>query len=79
MIRIFTYTQLTPDPLEESRRELDRQLERKRQIREASAARRAAHPPRFATLAARLRQAVQPHSFPPHRPEAPCRQVSPIT
>ena len=50
---------LFPDLLEESRRELERELERKRQIREARAARLVDRPSRFASLASRLRPALQ--------------------
>jgi hypothetical protein len=50
---------LYPDLLEESRRELDRELERKRHIREVLAARRVERPSRFAALTKRLRHAVQ--------------------
>jgi hypothetical protein len=45
----------SPDLLEESRRELERELERKRQIRDAHAARLVDRPSRFSTLTARLR------------------------
>jgi hypothetical protein len=70
MNMIPTHFGLTPDLLEESRRELDRQLERERQIREVRAARRAARPSRFATLTARLRHVadrrpVHAHPCPP--------------
>ena len=51
---------LTPNLLEEGRRELERQRELQRQIEEARAARRADRPSRFAALAARLRQAPRP-------------------
>jgi hypothetical protein len=50
---------LFPDLLEESRRELERERERDRQIREALARRRVEQPSRFATLTARLRQPLQ--------------------
>ena len=50
---------LFPDLLDESRRELDRELERKRQIREARAARLVDRPSRLATLTARLRRSPQ--------------------
>ena len=56
---------LSPDLLEESRRELERELERKRQIREALAARRVERPSRFATLTARLRDAFKRDSYRP--------------
>jgi hypothetical protein len=49
-----------PDLLEESWRELARERQRQRQIQEARAVRRAGWPSRFATLAARLRRALQP-------------------
>jgi len=45
----------SPDLLEESRQELERELERKRRVREALAARQVERPSRFAALAARLR------------------------
>jgi hypothetical protein len=47
------------DLLEESRRELDREREQQRRIREALAAQRVERPSRFATLTARLRHALQ--------------------
>lgn len=50
---------LLPALLEESRRELERQRDRDRKIREALAAQRVARPARFATLTARLRHALQ--------------------
>ena len=51
---------LFPDLLQESRRELERELDRKRQIREARAARLVVdRPSRFATLTARLRPSLQ--------------------
>ncbi len=50
---------LFPNLLEESRRELERERERKRQIREALAARRVEQPSRFATMTARLRHAFR--------------------
>jgi hypothetical protein len=50
---------LFPDLVEESLRELDRERERRRQIREALSARRVDRPSRFATLTARLRRALQ--------------------
>ena len=56
---------LFPDLLEESRRELERERERKRQIREALATRRVERPSRFATLAARLRDALKRNSYRP--------------
>ena len=57
---------LIPDLLEESRRELDRELERKRHIRDALAARRVQRPSRLATLTARLRgPRVEPAPCPP--------------
>jgi hypothetical protein len=57
---------LTPDLLEESRRELDRELERKRHIRDALAGRSVERPSRFATLTARLRRpGVEPAPCPP--------------
>ncbi len=55
---------LTPDLLEESWRELERERERQRQIQEARAARRAERPSRIATLAARVRNALQPDRCP---------------
>ena len=57
---------LFPGLLEESRRELERERERKRQIREALAAQlRVERPSHFATLTARLRDALKRNS---HRP-----------
>jgi hypothetical protein len=50
---------LFPDLLEESRRELERERERNRKIREALAARRVERHSRFAALTARLRHALQ--------------------
>ena len=50
---------LYPNLLEESRRELDRELERKRHIREVLAARRVERPSRFAALTMRLRNAAE--------------------
>jgi hypothetical protein len=55
----------TPNLLEESRRELERERRQQRQIKEARDARRAARPSRFATLTARLRHALQPDPCPP--------------
>jgi hypothetical protein len=56
---------LFPDLLEESRRELHRQRERERQIREALSARRVERPSRFAALTARLRSGLQRDPCPP--------------
>ena len=56
---------LFPDLLEESRRELERERERKRQFREALAARRVERPSRFATLTARLRHPLKRNSYGP--------------
>jgi hypothetical protein len=56
---------------EENRRELERELRLRQQIRAARAARRAQRPSRFAALTARLRHAlpqrhaVQPDPCPP--------------
>jgi len=58
---------LKPAVLEESRRELDRELERKRHIREVLAARRVERPSRFAALTMRLRHTLQRDE---HRPLA---------
>jgi hypothetical protein len=55
---------LLPNLLEESRRELERERERKRQIREL-AVRRVERPSRFAALTARLRDALKRHSYRP--------------
>jgi hypothetical protein len=55
---------LVPNLLEESRRELERERERKRQIREL-AARRVERPSRFASLTARLRDALKRNSYRP--------------
>ena len=55
----------SPDLLEESRRELARELERKRRVREALATRHVEQPSRFAALTARLRRALRPD---PRRP-----------
>lgn len=46
---------LTPDLVAESWRELERERERERRIRQARAARRAERPSRIASLTARLR------------------------
>jgi hypothetical protein len=51
--------------LEENRRELERELRLRQQVRAARAARRAQRPSRFAALATRLRRALQPHPRPP--------------
>jgi hypothetical protein len=51
---------LTPDLLAESWRELERQRERERRIREARVARRAERPSRFVTLTARLSAVRKP-------------------
>ena len=56
----FVYGQVSPDLLEESRREVEREHERWRQIREARAVRRAERRSRFAALTTRLRRAPQP-------------------
>ena len=61
----FLGTHLTPDLLEESRRELEREREQRRRIQEARDARRAERPPRFAALTARLRNALRPDPCPP--------------
>ena len=53
-----------PQPPGGELRELERERERQRQIREARAARRAERPSRFATLAARVRHALQPGPCP---------------
>lgn len=50
---------LLPNILEESRLELDRELERKRRIREALAAQRVERPTRLSTTTARLRHALR--------------------
>jgi hypothetical protein len=57
--------QLYPELLEESRREVERTLERKRQIQDARATRRAERSSRFATYTRRLRRRPQPE---PRRP-----------
>ncbi len=49
-----------PDLLEEGWRELERECERRRQVQEARAARRAERPSRFTTLTARVRHALHP-------------------
>src|SRR5262245_1573639 len=51
--------------LEENKRELERELQLRRQIREAREARRAQRPSRFAALATRLRRAPRPAPCPP--------------
>jgi hypothetical protein len=56
---------LYPDLLDESVRELERQRQRERQIKEARAVRRAERPSRFAALTTRLRRPLQPD---PRRP-----------
>ena len=56
---------LFPDLVEESRRELDRERERKRQIRETLAARRVERHSRLAALTARLRGALKRNSYRP--------------
>jgi hypothetical protein len=56
---------LSPELLEESRHELERQRQRERQIREARAALRAGRPSRFAILTARLRRPVRPDTGSP--------------
>ena len=53
-----------PDLLEENWRELERERQQQRQIQEARAARRAARPSRVATLAAKVRHALQPDPCP---------------
>jgi hypothetical protein len=50
---------------EENRRELEREYRLRQQIREARAARKAARPPRFTALKARLRGALRPEPCPP--------------
>lgn len=54
-----------PDLLEESWRELERERELQRRIKEARAARRAMRPSRFAALTARVHGALQPSPCPP--------------
>jgi hypothetical protein len=56
-----SYFDINPLPalLEESRRELERERERKRQIREALAARHVERPSRLSIVTARLRHAFQ--------------------
>ena len=54
---------ITPDLLEESWRELERERQQQRKIQEARDARRAKRPSRFATLTARLRHALRPHAL----------------
>jgi hypothetical protein len=56
----FADIHLSPELLEESRRELERERALQRRIKEARAARRAARPSRFASLTARLRHTPQP-------------------
>jgi hypothetical protein len=56
---------ITPDLLEESWRELERERRQQRRIKEARDARRARRPSRFAALTARLRNALQPEPCPP--------------
>jgi hypothetical protein len=51
---------LSPELLPESRRQRDRELERRAQIREALAARGLARPSRFAALTARMRRTRRP-------------------
>lgn len=51
---------MVPNLLEESWRELERERELQRKLREARAARRAERPSRFAAVAVRLRRALQP-------------------
>jgi hypothetical protein len=51
--------------LEENRRELEREIRLRQQIRAARAARRAQRPSRLATLVKRLRPAVRPDPCPP--------------
>lgn len=57
---ISLYPLMQTHLLEEHRRELERERELQRRIRETRAARRAARPSRFAIATARLRQAVRP-------------------
>jgi hypothetical protein len=61
----FLHIALSPNLLEESRWELERERERQRQIQEARAARRAERPSRLATLTARLSRARQADSSRP--------------
>ena len=56
---------LTPDLLPESRRQRDRELERRSQIREVLAARRAERPSRFAALTTRMRRGRRPDATRP--------------
>jgi len=51
--------------LEENRRELERELRLRQQVRAARAARRAQRPSRFAALMARLRRTLRPDPCPP--------------
>jgi hypothetical protein len=51
--------------LEENRRELEREIRLRQQMRAARAARRAQRPSRLAALVMRLRRAVRPEPCPP--------------
>jgi hypothetical protein len=66
---------ITPDLLEESWRELERERAQRRRIQEARDARRAERPSRFATLTARLRHALQTDELQPD-PCAPVAETS---
>jgi len=63
---------ITPDLLEESWRELEREREQQRRIQEARDARRAERPSRFATLTAQLRRALRSDALQPD----PCPPVA---
>jgi hypothetical protein len=58
----FVDVHLTPELLEESRRELERERERRRRIQEARAARRPERPSRFEILKTLIRRAPQHNS-----------------
>ena len=61
----FLGVHLTPNLLEENRRELERERRQRRQIQERRDALRTERPSRFATVTTRLRQALQPDPCPP--------------
>jgi hypothetical protein len=61
---IHLHSFVSPPLLEESRRELEREAELQRHIREARHARRAARPSRFTALLTQVRSALKPAPCP---------------